>query len=1365
MLLGSVLLAVFITAALTAALVTFSARGLPQAASRQLTTAPDLSIAISGQIDAAQAAADTAVIHSSMTAAFAAVPVRLERALWSDPFGLPASRTSQTIPLTEAAAADHITSNAILVSGAWPGPPAHGRPIPAALPAAVAAQLHLALGQVLSLPDRDTGTQVRFRLTGTFRPRDPGSPYWALDLIGPSGVLVQGNFVTYGPLIVAPAALGGGLPVGQASWLARPVSARIRTGDISGLAARINQAQNRLSQPGALGGLTVTTSIPQLLNSIASNLVVARSLLIISVLQLVLLAVAAIALAARMLAGQREEESALLRARGVTRWQLARLTLAEAVMLAAAAAVAGTLAGSWLARPLARVGPLHAAQLRISGFAVSSWWAAAAILVLCTIIMLGPALRPAQPTAARVSRGRQAKVAGAAQAGADVAVIALGLLAAWQLRSYSAVARSASGSIRIDPVLVAAPALILAGAALIPLRLLPALAPVADRLSARSRRLGAALASWQVSRRPIRQSGPVLLVVLAVATGTLALAQHASWEQGAQDQAAFAVGSDLRVDLGTPVPLNRIAAIQHAPGVSSAMPVASFNGGNGGAVIALDSRQAAETVAMRPDESALPLAELWKKITPARAGPGLELPGRPARLELTASARLRSGGTLGPMSVTLSIQDAAGIGYSVAAGRLPVDGRRHQLTAVLSPTRQASYPLRLLGISLDYQLPLIPAPPFAPPTATAAAQRAAAAAARRTAEHIAARQAVLTIRGLAVSPSAAAGRFGPFATASALQTWHPTAGSQDLANPKASGSLPTVTGWRAAPGGARALGFGPGDGYLIQAAGYPPLPISGQLTLTAAAPRAAAVLPAIATRAFLRSNQAAIGSVLSVPAARSSSRSGSWRRSGNSRPYRRGQRADHRPVDHAGVADQQIRCDAAGHAWWLRTAGPVTLPRRGCPRTTVTSRARGRRAAGQAAVRRAAAGAAGHRARRRGAGGAWVLGQRGGQCPGAAGAARAAGGARRVKGRPGRAAVPGAADAERAGRCGRPAARRRLAHLLIPAVTLTASAAAPVPPALINLPLGWAVGLAAAVRRFRCWQPPPPCAGGPTRRRSSARRRRSDAAQAQPERPAGGARLRAPWTQLTGTGGAASIALALLVGCVFIAVAAPGTASLRVPVRCSTWSPVARRGKVVWHRRFHDFAPSSRPDLCGRHRRGQRGTVRPPGQDRAAARARRYRLVRPDRGLRRGARSAASAHRPQTPQLEFIYRDALARNSRLVAGRLPGAATVGTAPAPSRSRSPRRPRPVRPACRLAADAGRQRHSDGHRDPAARSRPPAFWTADPTVAAPLTVTRGAQFAYWSGAAFVGPAEINQMQATGPALHHGQLNGISRSPSVA
>ena len=205
------------------------------------------------------------------------------------------------------------------------------------------------------------------------------------------------------------------------------------------------------------------------------------------------------------------------------------------------------------------------------------------------------------------------------------ALIALAVLAFWELRRYSAVPRLPSGGLGIDPVLSAAPAVALAGIALIPLRILPAAARLLDRRSARGRHLVAALASWQVSRRPQRQGGPVLLVVLAVATGTLALAQHQSWQQSQLDRAAFAAGADVRVDLAAPLTPGRARALAHAPGVLGAMPVAAFN--SGFAVFAVDARAAAGTVLLRPDLSPLPPAALWRHITPARAGRGhLALP-------------------------------------------------------------------------------------------------------------------------------------------------------------------------------------------------------------------------------------------------------------------------------------------------------------------------------------------------------------------------------------------------------------------------------------------------------------------------------------------------------------------------------------------------------------------------------------------------------------------------------------------------------------------------------------------------------------------------------------------------------------------
>ena len=248
------------------------------------------------------------------------------------------------------------------------------------------------------------------------------------------------------------------------------------------------------------------------------------------------------------------------------------------------------------------------------------------IAVLVIAVVVRPALRPVTPGAARLRRGRQAALATAARAGLDAALLALGVVAFWELRRYSAVPRLSGGSLGIDPVLAVAPVLALAGLALLPLRALPAAARLLDRLSARGRRLTAALASWQVARRPVRQGGPILLVVLAVGTGTLVLAQHQSWRQSQLDQAAFATGADVRAGLAAPLPLGRAALIAQAHGVLGAMPVSNFNSGFD--VYALDARAAPDTVLLRPDLAALPPAVLWRRITPARPSPGLVLPGQ-----------------------------------------------------------------------------------------------------------------------------------------------------------------------------------------------------------------------------------------------------------------------------------------------------------------------------------------------------------------------------------------------------------------------------------------------------------------------------------------------------------------------------------------------------------------------------------------------------------------------------------------------------------------------------------------------------------------------------------------------------------------
>ena len=593
-----------------------------------------------------------------------------------------------------------------------------------ALPASTAAVLHFAVGQVFTLPDSLTGVRARLRVTGLYRPKDPAAPYWRLSLLGASGRLVQGSFVTYGPMLVAPSALGpGGLTAGEASWLLTVNTRQIAPGVTAALGQRLGAVVTSLQTRQDLGTLQAATILPQTLTALGSSLVVARSLLLIGSLQLILLAVAAAALAARLLATQREEENSLLSARGVARSQLAFASFAEASLITVAGVLAGTVLGSYLAALLMSASglPYSASGGGIGllgrGLSGGAWWPAAVIAVLVIAVVVRPALRPVTPGAARLRRGRQAALATAARAGLDAALLALGVVAFWELRRYSAVPRLSGGSLGIDPVLAVAPVLALAGLALLPLRALPAAARLLDRLSARGRRLTAALASWQVARRPVRQGGPILLVVLAVGTGTrcspapeLAAVQL--------DQAPSRPGPMSGGPGGT-APAGPADPDRPGPRRPRRMPV---NLQQRVRRLPLDARAAPDTVLLRPDLAALRPAVLWRRITPARPSPGLVLPGRPARLAVIAAVRPPRGVHLGTLPVSLSVQDGWGIVYSVPAGSLPADGRYHRLAADLTGPGQpaagqaavnrpggrggARYPLRLLGPSaLSYELP------------------------------------------------------------------------------------------------------------------------------------------------------------------------------------------------------------------------------------------------------------------------------------------------------------------------------------------------------------------------------------------------------------------------------------------------------------------------------------------------------------------------------------------------------------------------------------------------------------------------------------------------------------------------------------
>ena len=365
------------------------------------------------------------------------------------------------------------------------------------------------------------------------------------------------------------------------------------------------------------------------------------------------------------------------------------------------------------------------------------------------------------------------------------------------------------------------------------LRLLPAAARAGDRLAGRGRRLTASLAGWQVSRQPLRQGGAALLLVMAVATGTLALAQHASWTRSASDQASFTAGADVRVDLPDPPPLGRVGTIAGAGGVRNAMAASATPGATAGTVpgelLAVDASHAARTVRMRPDQAGTGERTLFGKITP-KTPPGTAIPGRPSAIRFRAAIGQAGGTTpstvaaeLGPVAVTVTVADGSGDMYQLNAGTLPADGRDHTLTAPLGGD-QVSYPLRLLQVRVGYEMPLK-------------------------------QNVVLTLTE----------------TGLPLSGWQPSATSPDLEGLQEDqqtygpSALPSNDTWQAS-GDAATFSFGSGYGQdqSLVAPGAPPstAPTSAQVTLSAPAESAATPLPAIATSAFADANAAGPGSVV-----------------------------------------------------------------------------------------------------------------------------------------------------------------------------------------------------------------------------------------------------------------------------------------------------------------------------------------------------------------------------------------------------------------------------------------------------------------------------------------------------------------------
>lgn len=459
-----------------------------------------------------------------------------------------------------------------LVRGAWPTRVAddEGR-VEVNVPEVAAEANGWDVGSVVTA--RRSKDTVAWVVVGTHELTGPPSA-WSRDLLGGAGhdpyFPAPGSLGTsttdaWGPLLVVPEALAGPTSVQTAHVVVVPELAGAPRGAVGTLRTALDDAQISLSQ-GLGAGTTgsVRTTAAATIDAAWRELTVTRIGVLVVGLLAGVLATTVMLLAARLLAERRASEGELLAARGASARQLRSL----AVLEAAGVATLTWLVAPWAARfALERItasGPLARAGYVVPDAPTVPVLVAAGVVAVTLAVAL---VVPAWHTAGSTSRAAHA---GLARAGADVALVVLAGLALTQLITYGAPLTGGPGGARVDPVLVAGPAVVTLGAAVIALRLVGPLARVGDALARRTRSFVGPMAAWQVARRPEAAAGTCLVLVLAVATATFGQAFHSTWRTSQLEQVDLATGSDLRVTAlggaaGTSSP-DVAAALDAAPG-------------------------------------------------------------------------------------------------------------------------------------------------------------------------------------------------------------------------------------------------------------------------------------------------------------------------------------------------------------------------------------------------------------------------------------------------------------------------------------------------------------------------------------------------------------------------------------------------------------------------------------------------------------------------------------------------------------------------------------------------------------------------------------------------------------------------------
>ncbi|MGI5177329.1 FtsX-like permease family protein [Dactylosporangium sp. CA-152071] len=529
-----------------------------------------------------------------------------------------------------------------------------------------AQRLHLAAGDLITLtyavistdPTRPIyvadGDATPLTVAGTYRTPEPDGQYWGahgyfrLDHTARPGEPVFTGAETirtmsHGPSDVSidATAIPGTITEARLPALRR---------DLAGLDAR---GEN-------LGrALTLTTAIPQLLDRIDRSRDLARRSIPVGAAPLLLLAYAVIFIAAGYGTEGRRPELAVIALRGARWWTRWWLTSGESLAALLAGGVAGCVAGQLLVAAVV-AWRFPGVDTPVLGLDALRWapWA----LLGAVVAMLAAQRRHLVSGVADLMRRVRAQLTGWRLVTAEIVV---GLLAVTATAQLFLTGGSLSG------VALAAPALVIIALAVGAARGVVPLARVAGDRALRRGRLGAALAAFQLARRPGAQR---LLLLLVAAVGVLGYAVTAA-DVAARDR-------DLAAQIGTGAPrvlsvapLTRqqlLHAVRAAdPAGDYAMAVAELPAGGPGEApkLAVDATRLATVATWRDEYGDLDAAGAGRLLRPAAPAP-VVVAGQDVSVDVT----VKGADAAKPVGFSVVLSSVTGRGTAVVGFGVLHDG-------------------------------------------------------------------------------------------------------------------------------------------------------------------------------------------------------------------------------------------------------------------------------------------------------------------------------------------------------------------------------------------------------------------------------------------------------------------------------------------------------------------------------------------------------------------------------------------------------------------------------------------------------------------------------------------------------------------